>query len=232
MTDDNTGLNDQERAHTAANLELASRFIRELLNAPEHAGDIPEGAALVLMPEADPELAFANIALADRLSAEGQSVIMQRVGIVGPARPEWQGKEISSINVRQLTPHWAGEIDPEQIVIVYDANRDVLWIDFFGGNARQTAVPRNGFALVTVNLETKEAFGYIIPSFVSHAVRKVTRLAQILAVAELRPLTTDELSGIEPVGQEALDIQPATPARITVKADLDIMLGDIAKLGA
>jgi hypothetical protein len=231
MSDYETGLNNRERVHTGANLRLASRFMRELLEESPQTEPIPEGNVLILLPEDDPDLAAANLALAKRLSAEGRSVILRRVrpaGAAAPDRPEWQVAERRSLTVRNLTPRWAGPIDDDQIVIVYDAGRDVLWIDFFGGTPRPATLPLNDFTQLTIDLASGEAFGYLIPQFLSRAIRKVPRLAQILAAAELRPLRAEELGELASAGQDDLESQP----RIETQGDLELLMQDLARLSA
>lgn len=66
MSDDETGLNPEERAQIAGNRRLAGRFIREWIESPERVEPFPYGTSVVLMPPDDPALAAANPALTER----------------------------------------------------------------------------------------------------------------------------------------------------------------------
>ena|SRR5688572_4111775 len=70
--------------HTTKNLALAGRFLREALDDPAILDAILAGSTLVLMPPDDPELAAANLHLAERLSAESDVHVYP----VGQPRPE------------------------------------------------------------------------------------------------------------------------------------------------
>lgn len=69
-----------EKVLTAANLALAARFIDEYLDDPDRFDDIPDGAAVVMLPPDDPGVATANREIADRLAADGRRVVLARIG--------------------------------------------------------------------------------------------------------------------------------------------------------
>lgn len=81
MSDDETGLNPEERAQIAGNRRLAGRFIREWIESPERVEPFPYGTAVVLMPPDDPVLAAANPALTEQLGSEGRTVRLHRLEV-------------------------------------------------------------------------------------------------------------------------------------------------------
>ncbi|HEY8477027.1 MAG TPA: DUF5647 family protein [Chloroflexota bacterium] len=54
------------------NLELAGAFLRHLLDHPEDLERISDEASIVIIPSGDPELAQANLALAQQLLEKSQ----------------------------------------------------------------------------------------------------------------------------------------------------------------
>ena len=73
------------------NSELARRWIRELVARIEADQTIPESGTLVFLPpedEPDPELATANIRMAEEFAAEGRNVIFWTIGKEEPFAPK------------------------------------------------------------------------------------------------------------------------------------------------
>lgn len=64
------------------NHELFQVFMEQALDTPELRESIPEDADLVFLPENDPELREANVALAEELRAKGKKPIFVRVSYV------------------------------------------------------------------------------------------------------------------------------------------------------
>lgn len=197
MSERNHTMTDEERALTSANLALAARFIDEYLEDPDRFGEIPDGAAVVMLPPDDPAVATANLAIADRLAADGRRVVLARIGLPTPDHPAWEGAIQRSLEVRSIRPRWAADLDPADASVVYDAARDVLLVDLAGGRRRGRALPVNESIALLVDVEPQEAYGYVVPRFLAHAVRRAPRLAQILSVAALRSLPPDELGGLD-----------------------------------
>lgn len=72
-------LSTQERG----NLHLASRWISELIARIEADKPIPESGTIVFLPpddEPNPELAAANLRMAEEFAAEGRNVILWTIG--------------------------------------------------------------------------------------------------------------------------------------------------------
>jgi hypothetical protein len=73
-------ITDLVTEHIGKNIDLAFRLMQEIIDNPALAAEIPNGATLVMLPPDDPDLARANIELAERLAREGRDVYLQRVG--------------------------------------------------------------------------------------------------------------------------------------------------------
>jgi hypothetical protein len=83
MTEVKSGDQPILSAQERGNLKLASQFIRELVARIEADEIIPESGTLVFLPpedEPDPELAAANLRMADEFAAEGRNVIIWTIG--------------------------------------------------------------------------------------------------------------------------------------------------------
>jgi len=68
------------------NNELFRIFMHQVLDSPKFAQLIPDGAEIIFLPEHDPELKAANLALAQTLSAEGKKVTFVKVSLVTETR--------------------------------------------------------------------------------------------------------------------------------------------------
>ncbi len=227
---DNT-LTEEERALTSANLALAAQFIDEYLDDPDRFGDPPEGAAVVLMPADDPALAAANLAMANRLAADGRRVVLARVGVPASDHSTWDGDVRRLLEVRTIRPRWAPDLDPGHAAVVYDAARDVLLVDLAGGRRRGRALPVNESVALLVDIEPQEAFGYVVPGFLAHAVRRAPRLAQVLSLAAFRSLSPDELGGLD-VPASDFAAGSATPTAAVDPDAIDAFVRDIELLSA
>jgi hypothetical protein len=64
------------------NHELFQVFMEQALDSPGLRESIPQDADLVFLPENDPELREANVALAGELRAKGKKPIFVRVSYV------------------------------------------------------------------------------------------------------------------------------------------------------
>jgi hypothetical protein len=216
---------------TTKNLKLTARFLREVLADPAKLEQLPDRATFVLMPPDDPELAAANFALAERASRQQEPVTMFRVGVATPDHPRWEPTALRTLTVRSLQPRWADDLDPTETRVVYDADRDVLLLDLAGGRRTGAAIPMGGYLLLLVDLDTQEAFGNLVVGFLRKAVRRTPRLAYVLAAAELRPLTTDELGGLVPPDAEAIE-REAEPRPVLDVGDIEALMGDLGTLTA
>ncbi len=68
------------------NQQLSTEFDLYLLDHPEVADQIPDGALVVFVPAFDKELARRNRALARKSRAPGQSVVYVQVARMGASR--------------------------------------------------------------------------------------------------------------------------------------------------
>jgi len=64
------------------NNELFRIFMQEVLDNPSFSLGIHEGAELIFLPENDPELKEANLALAQESEAQGKKVLLVKVKLV------------------------------------------------------------------------------------------------------------------------------------------------------
>jgi hypothetical protein len=198
---------------TTANIRLAGQFLHELIDSPSRLDEISDGATLVLLPPDDPELAAANLDLAARLTGVGQGVTLARVGIPVPDHPNWAPHDLRTLRMRGINVRWVADANPRDLNIVYDHQRDLLLIDFFAGRYHGNVVPRGPSLYLLIDPGTGEAFGYLMRSFLAHAVRRTPRLAVVLAAAELRPLTAEELGGLDVLNDEDVEEDPVARVR-------------------
>jgi hypothetical protein len=215
---------DAEVAQIEANIDLAFRFMEEAIDDPAILDKIPNGAAVVFLPADNPDLSMANFALATKLAEGGRQVQMRVVGGSVPEAERWREVDQRDFKLTHLRPRWVEGLDPNDLRIIYDHERDVLLIDLVAGRRTGTAVPFRGIYMV-VDMPTPEAFGYLVPGFLAHAVRKVPRLAQLLVVADLRPLTEDELGGLD-----LPDAEPAEPTKRLAPEGAALLEEDLANL--
>lgn len=186
---------------TTRNIRLTGRFLEEILDNPDILDEFPDDATVVLMPPDDPDLALYNANLALTLGGTNEDIIVRRVGIEPLAVPAWETNEIRSMRYRELQPHWPETIAPTpgDLQIVYDRERDVLRIDFFGGRRLGMGVPfRAGTVLLIDPDADDEIVGYLIGGFLEVAAQRAPQLITTLRLADLRPLTDDELGGLAP----------------------------------
>jgi len=64
------------------NHELFQVFMEQAMDTPELRESIPDGADLIFLPDNDPELREANVALAEELRTKGKKPIFVRVSYV------------------------------------------------------------------------------------------------------------------------------------------------------
>ena len=64
------------------NNELFRIFMQEVLDNPTLSQGIPEGAEIIFLPENDPELKEANLALAQDGEAQGKEVLIVKIKLV------------------------------------------------------------------------------------------------------------------------------------------------------
>lgn len=68
------------------NLILSNEFSRYVLEHPEFGRKIPRNAQVVLLPDDDPELAEANLRLAEEQREKGQPQVRVRFRGLAPAK--------------------------------------------------------------------------------------------------------------------------------------------------
>jgi hypothetical protein len=204
MSDEARRVEQVVAARTTANIRLAGQFLREIVDDPSILDTLPDDAAVVLIPEGDPDLAEANLNLAFKLAKrETRTIQLRRVGGAVPEAERWRKVDRRDFTVRNVSLRWPSDLDPRNLVTVYDRERDVLLLDMTGEGQHGIALPRGSFAAVLADVEAGIAFGYLIPRFISHAIRHSPELALLLAAAELRPLREEELGGLESLDADA-----------------------------
>lgn len=77
------------------NQQLSTEFDLYLLDHPEVADRIPDGALLVFLPEFDQSLARKNRALAAKMREKGQAVVYVRVKGIAASRLEGLSLEVA-----------------------------------------------------------------------------------------------------------------------------------------
>ncbi len=215
MTDNAPTLTPAQVAQTTKNIRLAGRFMREVIADPTLLERTPDSSTLVLLPNNDPDLAAANLDLAACITERGQEVRLQLVGAPIPDAEQWRTQDRRGFEFREMRPRWPEQPPVEhELRVIYDGRRDVLRIDLYAGGPKEVALPLSGSLFVLFDLDSQEAFGYLVPRFLARAVRRSPRMATILAVADLRDLRSEELGGLaEPEGEEnPLETESPKPA--------------------
>ena len=75
-------MNNRELA--TKSLMLSTEFSLYIVEHPEVADEIPQGAIVVLLPEDDPKLAEYNLEIAEANREPGQPVVLVRIGELRP----------------------------------------------------------------------------------------------------------------------------------------------------
>jgi Family of unknown function (DUF5647) len=199
MNDETTPRDIAEQ--TTKNINLAGRFLQEVLADPDVLDKIPDDATVVLIPPDDSDLARGNLALATKYAEAGKEVVLYRVGVPEPDVPAWREHEMTTIAMRKIAVHWPPALAPESgdLIIVYDRDRDVLFVDFFGLRRLGMGFPIGGSGMAArVDVETEEIVGYLLAGFLTATVLRAPHLTSLLRIAEFRELTFEELGGLEP----------------------------------
>jgi len=68
------------------NNELLALFMQQVLDDPELAEHIPDGAEVIFLPQSDSELCEANLKLGKARQAEGRQVAYIRIELVPQVR--------------------------------------------------------------------------------------------------------------------------------------------------
>ncbi|MDP9364860.1 MAG: hypothetical protein M3Q10_11670 [Chloroflexota bacterium] len=189
MSDRDGRIGEVQATRIGKNIDLAFRFLDEVLDDPARLAEIPDGSTLAILPPDDPELAAENTDKAIRLDRAGKNVRLYALGRPPGERSVWA--------YRTVTPRWPTKgIDP---VAQYDARSDILVVDFFNGRRQGVDLPTREFGTLFVDRDTEEVVAHVLPYFLSRAVRKDPGIIDVL----LRPETT--LHGI--TRQEVADIR-------------------------
>lgn len=186
---------------TARNIRLTGRFIAEILETPEILDGIPDDATVVLLPPDDPELAQYNSHMMPALADAEVDVHVFMVDQVRPDLSQWYPNHHWTQQFRNLEPHWPATVAPGSgdLQVIYDRERDVLRVDFFGGRRLGIGVPwRTGTALLIDPDANDEIVGYFIGHFLEVAAQRAPQLITTLRMAEFRSLTVEELGGLVP----------------------------------
>lgn len=185
---------------TTKNLALLERFMNEALADPVLLDRIPNGATIIFLPVDDPELARQNFSRALARAQAGKQVVLQVVGLPRPDAPAWQPSQIGTLALEMLTPRWPAQLVPEpgDLTIIYDRERDILLVDYFGLRQTALAIPLSGGVALRIDRQDPEVVGHILVGFLSDLVERAPHLASVLRRAEFRALTDEELGGLIP----------------------------------
>jgi len=185
---------------TTKNLDLAGRVLQEILADPDILDEIPDGATVVPMPFDDRELAEHNLALATAHGEAGKNVVLWRVDVPEPDVPAWRSTEIRAFSTHFFKPHWPQTVVPEpgDLLIVYDRDRDVLLVDFFGGKREAVGLPFKPLVALRVDPANDEVVGYLLSGFLEVMAQREPRLVTTIRRAELRAITPEEFANLEP----------------------------------
>ncbi|MDQ3692458.1 MAG: hypothetical protein M3464_02355 [Chloroflexota bacterium] len=210
------------------NIDLAFAFVREVIADPTRLDDIPSsGSIVVILPPDDPDLAATNLAIAERLAADGKTVIVKQVG-VAPITDE--GWERLNAKLPAWAPVWATDVAPEAATVVYDQQRDALLVDLAGGRRHGWGWPLNDLVYLLLDDETEEAFAYLIPHFLSNVVARVPELTKIMAVADLRPLSDGERGHLQVLEMPSANGAEGTHSATALREARADFLADIRQL--
>ena len=176
MNDRDDGIDDAKAARIGKNIDLAFRFLDEVIDDPARLAELPDGATVAPLPPDDPELARETVDKVARWSEGGRDVRLYRIGAPPGERFAWA--------YRTVTPRWPTEgIEP---VVEYHAKPDVLVVDFFNGRRQGIEIPTREFGTIFVDQETEEVVVNILPRFLGQVIQRDPGLIDVL----LRPETT------------------------------------------
>jgi hypothetical protein len=88
------------------------------------------------------------------------------------------------------------DIDSGSVVITYDGDSDTLLIHFYGRGVPGVSVDAGGGAMLRMDRERKRVIGVHIEHFLSLFARDHPDVLDILDLAEVRDMSTDELAKI------------------------------------
>jgi hypothetical protein len=209
-------LSPAQRAQTQGNLELASQFVRDLLDAPERFDALPARATVVLLPpdqQSNPLLSMANIEMAMRLADQGRSPILWAVGQSEESGPQ-------ALPDRFI-------IDVANLKITYDRPRDNLTIAFLETDWPTAPTQLGRYLIANFALEAMMPISFSVPDFSVVAVKFPTLFDFVL-------LGTVKLIGTTPEEMLAWRNQlfPDRPTREPEVEIVNEILDELTRLSA
>lgn len=159
----------EEQWQTTENLKLARQFFRKYLENPLAFAELSNYDAIVLLPGDEvpnPELSWANMAMADQLSRQGQRIVTWPIDHVALSGPNIQ-------------PRWPSVLG-EGAVMTYDGRRDVMTIVFSQPNRPSIPVRMNPSTTILIDSETHFVTSMTITKFLEMAVQKAPALGLFL----------------------------------------------------
>lgn len=195
-------------AQTTANIARAFQMLEEAIADPDVLDGIPLGAVVVSMPHDDPSLASLNLALANKLTADGEHVWLQRVGVPAPDSSQWHLPAQQDQAPQTLHLRWASSPPPDakDLVITYDRSSDTMVVDLFARRRPGVDVPVNDSLSLLVDLETEEVIGHLVPHFLEQAMQKAPHILSLLLAtnAHLTGITRDEVIALRNHGMDGV----------------------------
>lgn len=204
MTDHDDGIDAARAALIEKNIDLAFRFLKELIDDPEKIGQVPSGSTVYVMSRGEPEFNRIQMARAQRAAESGRLAHLWQLD----APPG----ERSALEVRTTKPRWPTEgLDP---VALYDRAKDLLVVDFFGRRRAGVPIPTDAFGILFVDLATDEIVVHVLPAFLSQAVPRDPTLIDVLLRPEtvLEGITRDEVRAIRNALAHHGVVLPPVPA--------------------
>ena len=233
MTEHDDGIDPVAAERIGKNIDLAFRFLGELIDDPVRLDHAPNGSSLIVLPYDDPELGVLNLGQASKLAAAGHVVRLQRVGVPKPGEPGWPDIEVFEVHSGHLAPKWpvaAGGYP----VAGYDPGVDALTVELFATpRPPSTIMPINAYVWMLVDMAADEAVGLLVPHFRSRVMEEAPLVGEFLLLSfgdvvgiskEEAHRLRDEIGfGQRPVHpQQLAELGAVTkiPARTTVSGEL------------
>jgi hypothetical protein len=186
--------------YTEKNIELAGQLLEKILADPDILDEIPENAMIVVIPNDDAELTAHNLAMAEQWLERKQEVLLYPIGKRQPESDRWQAAHHRFVKYRRREPHLPDSVAPEagDLKIVYDRDRDVLFVDFFGGRRSAIGAPASDLIAYRIDPDSGEIIGFLVAGFLESIVQRSPQLTTTLRAAEMRSITDEELGGLQP----------------------------------
>ncbi|MDP9364309.1 MAG: hypothetical protein M3Q10_08835 [Chloroflexota bacterium] len=133
-------------------------MLQEIIADPDVLDQIPDDAALVLLPYDDDALSLHNLAMAGALVSQGTTAYFRRIGgpiDAGDAEP-WASPA-------GRLPRWSEMPDKHSLSLIYNPDEATLTVDFSTGQRPTTRLFIGERTALLTDRETSEIAGYVLP---------------------------------------------------------------------